>query len=277
LHDEAAGLTTSLTAGGSSIAVINGTFSIPDGTNVLLMSQNIEAYSAAELTMIYDWFNAKDARLLWVAADSDYNGLFTPDALNGILAKVGSQLRIGAESVNDPVSNDDAAYRVVANQPVSDGDRNAIFTEGVSKIIMHGPAPVVAVNDAGATVNPEGLDDVEIIMKSSADAVASDSDVSDTQFDFYETNSVVGNYPMIAFEDMDDTHYVIVSGEAVFSDYKFMYSSVTENNGTQDGQKLVDNILSWFGGDGQKGGFLPVSTLPIFLGIATIAIIKRKK
>ncbi|MDH5403643.1 MAG: hypothetical protein OEY49_14195, partial [Candidatus Heimdallarchaeota archaeon] len=157
MHDEAAGLTTSLTAGGSSIAVINGTFSIPDGTNVLLMSQNIEAYSAAELTMIYDWFNAKDARLLWVAADSDYNGLFTPDALNGILAKVGSQLRIGAESVNDPVSNDDAPYRVVANQPVSDGDRNAIFTEGVSKIIMHGPAPVVAVNDAGATVNPEGL------------------------------------------------------------------------------------------------------------------------
>ena len=88
-------------------------------------------------------------------------------------------------------------------------------------------------------------------MASSMYSYAVNQDGSPNILDYYSSYGILGIYPMIVIEDFGDNKYVIVSGEAIFSDYKNMYGLTTAagiwNNGFHDGKILVDNILSWFG------------------------------
>ncbi|UCG03320.1 MAG: hypothetical protein JSW11_04875, partial [Candidatus Heimdallarchaeota archaeon] len=65
-----------LTTAGSTFHMIEGGFSIPTDTNVLLIPYSTISYSASELNIINNWFTGDGARLLWVAGDSDYGGYF---------------------------------------------------------------------------------------------------------------------------------------------------------------------------------------------------------
>ncbi len=250
---EAVFLEKNLIACGSNFFIIDGSFSIQPETDVLLISASTTDFSTGELDDIYNWFYDIGPRLLWVAGDSDYDGQFDPIYNNEILSTIGSRLRLSSDAVMDDVRNDGMPYRVAVNYPFSDGALNSIFTTGVSSIIMHGPSNVLGYID-GAVIDlvyNDYLDGIEIIMASSMYSYAVNQDGSPNILDYYSSYGILGIYPMIVIEDFGDNKYVIVSGEAIFSDYKNMYGLTTAagiwNNGFHDGKILVDNILSWFG------------------------------
>ena len=245
-------LGSNLISCGSDLFIIDGTFGIQSETDVLLISASTTSFTTGELDEIYNWFYSSGSKLLWVAGDSDYIGQFNPVYNNEILSTIGSRLRLSAEAVNDPNNNDGMPYRVAVNQPISNGLLNSIFTMGVSSIIMHGPSTVLGFV-GGNIVNlaQTSLTGIEIIMMTSSTAVAIDQDNSNTPLDYYFGNGILGNYPMVVIEDLGNQKYVIVSSEAIFSDYKNMYGLTTDmgiwNYGFHDGKVLVDNILIWFG------------------------------
>ncbi len=274
--DSYGNITEALEDAESEIDVITE-FEVSEETNVLIIPASTANYTADELDEIKDWFDAEEPRLLWVAGDSDYGGYFTPEfSTNAILAKLESQLRIGAESVSDAVSNDGASYRVFANDPQDDGDINEILTDGVDGCVFHGPSPIVGYTTTVVDLRTADLDDVEIIMKSSADALSQDGDGSDNEFDFYEDIATTGGYPMMAIETMDDDKFILVSGECTFSDYKAMYGEETEGGLDTDGEKLVNNILIWFGDD-HVGGFLPLAPYAAIAGLLVTAVVIRRR
>ncbi|MHA2252048.1 MAG: hypothetical protein ACXAD7_16915, partial [Candidatus Kariarchaeaceae archaeon] len=256
-HALAADLESDLTLFGADYHTIEGSFSIPSGTNVLLIPGSNALYTAAELNTISTWFSSSGLRLLWVAGQSDYNGNYSPDACNGILDYLGANLRIAADAVDDTWNNDGMSYRVAAQTPVADGALNTIFTDGVSSAMMHGPTSVLGYTGSVVDLSVSTLPGVEVIMKSSINATSIDQDSSLSEFDYYSKNGIIGNYTMMAIQDMTSEKYVIASGEAIFSDYHEMYNIFTEswllgrpnpwNNGNQDGKTLVDNVFTWLG------------------------------
>ncbi|MHA2099110.1 MAG: right-handed parallel beta-helix repeat-containing protein [Candidatus Kariarchaeaceae archaeon] len=250
-HDQVNHLKGNLTSFGGTFNEITGVFSIPVGTNVLLIPNSDVFLTAGELNAIYNWYNEVGPRLLWVSGDSDVNDEFASDANNGILDRIGSKLRLSTDTVEDYTNNDGAFYRVVAQTPVSDGNINSMLTNNVSSIIMHGPTSVLGYdNSAVVDLSTTSLPGVEVIMKSSSTATIVNNQTTPGEFDYYTANSIAGNYPMVAIESMGDQKYTLVSGETIFSDYKRMYDLFTEtgtwNGGRHDGKNLVDNVFSWF-------------------------------
>ena len=248
----ATNLEGNLTAAGSDFHTIDGIFSIPANANILLIPCSTLTYSTSELNIINNWFNGDGVRLLWVAGDSDYAGIFNSTRSNEILASVGSNLRLATEGAFDTVNNDGAEYRLAAQTPISDGELNSIFTRNVSSAIFHAPTPVVGYqSNTVVDLNQTSIDGVEIIMKSSIHSYALDQDFTATEFDYYSSHNLNGSYPLMAIQDMGDGKSVIVSGEVIFSDYQHMYDLYTSQGvwigGYHEGKTLVDNVLAWFG------------------------------
>jgi hypothetical protein len=252
------GLQESLISYGSTINIIDDVFSIPESTNVLLIPASRATYYSGELSLLNDWLYSDGPRLLWIAGNSDfpYDAYFTPDSCNQILTAIGADLRLSADTVEDYTYNDGLPYRVAVQSPISDGELNVLFTKGVTSAIFHGPSSVLGFQD-GEVVEPSSIEGVEVIMRASSDANPIDHDGSAGFFDYYSTNEIFGDYPMLIIQSLGDQKYVIVSGEVIFSDYQHMYDFFTYqglignpyrwNDGRHDGQLLVNNILNWFG------------------------------
>lgn len=272
-HNPTGGQTTAsnlegnLTVAGSAFNTM-GVFSIPADTNVLLIPCSNSTYTTDELNSIYTWFTSDGARLLWVAGESDYAGYFNNTPSNDILVKVGANLRIAADTVDDKVNNDNASYRVAAQTPLSDGELNSIITTDVSSAIFHGPTSVLGYQSGSVVdLNQTSINGVEIIMKTSINATALDEDLTGTELDYYSSHNLNGSYPMMAIQNMGNRKSVIVSGEVIFSNYQHMYDLYTAqgkknnpyawNGGYHDGKTLVDNVLAWFGRE--VGANLPIS------------------
>ncbi|MHA2254367.1 MAG: hypothetical protein ACXAD7_28750, partial [Candidatus Kariarchaeaceae archaeon] len=239
-------------------------YELSEDIDVLLVPSSTMMYDEFELELISNWFGTEGQKLLWIAGDSDFEawyGLYTPDASNAILEKIGVSLRISADAVQDPENHDVNPWAVAAQSPVSDGDMNSIFTDGVSSAIFHGPATILGWDqDSVVDLTQTPLDNVEIVMKTSEYSKALDQDGSGSDLDYYSTNYPdAGSYPMMAIQNMSDGKYVIASGEPIFTDYARMYDVLTGhgmagnpdawNGGVHDGKILVDNIFNWFGLD----------------------------
>jgi hypothetical protein len=242
---------------GAIVYTIEESFHIPEYTNILLIPAAEVSYSTEELTLISEWYFNGGPRLIWVAGNSDYEGSFTPDASNDLLASLDSKLRVSADAVEDENYNDGASYRVAVPKPVFSDELSSIFTEGVESAIFHGPASVLGYDEDKIVDLREKLDNVEVIMKASNKAYALDQDSSNSDYDLYSDAIKDGKYPMIAIENKFDDKYVIASGEVIFSDYQNMYDLMTAqgflgnpdawNDGMHDGKILIDNIFGWFG------------------------------
>lgn len=281
-HAFSDGLKANLTDAGSTFNLLaeGATFAIPTDTSVLLMPLEDAAWSAADLTKISDWYGTDGAKLIWVAGDSDYGGYYNFSNTNSILDHLGAKLRLASISIEDPVENDQSAYRVVSTGAITDGKVNAKLNEGVDRMVMHGPTGICALVD-GEVVNPLTTDvkNVEVVRTSSPNGVGIDSDLSETAYDIYagENNATI---PMIGIEQLDSGKWLIVSGEAVFSQYKFMYGMVTEQGSPQQGATFTNNVLTWFSESGAKdslSGFLPFEFAPFVAGLVAIVYIKRRK
>ncbi len=204
--------------------VINGTDLTVDSLRTLLTSDVDSLFlpandlSGENLTFIKEWFDL-GGRILWVAGDSDFGGYFISDNLNPVLETVGSVLRLDSGAVNDPTSNDGASYRVIATQLGNGSVSDAIRTEivGNFKMYFHAPTAVYYLNNNSvpSDLREESLDNVEVVVKSSPDAVAIDQDLSAGSGDFYSSINAVGNLPLLAVETIG-SNVVIVSGDSVF-------------------------------------------------------------
>jgi len=221
----------------------------------------------ANITAISTWFHSGH-KFLWVGADSDYSGLWlASDTANPLLTKVNTNLRVDAGSIEDPQSNDQAAYRVVANETGVSSPITDYVTKDFVQEIFHGPAAVTYQDGANgdymdlrnATLANVGTGNISIIVNASAAAVASDSDLSLTGADFYGYSSVSGNYPMLA-SDVVGNSMVVVSGESIFTDYKYMYGNALENSQAwHNGSIVVDRVVNWYADHYYQA---PVTTTP---------------
>jgi len=299
-----------LTAAGNEVVYINDTWGIADDIDAIFFTQPDDNYTATELADIAAWFELGD-KLMWVSGDSDYGGFFNPWAGNGILSAIGSISRLDGTSISDPTYNDGASYRVAATE-VGYGDvlydvmAEALAGDEATGLtipagtIFHGPCAIVAYDGTyykdlryGASVFPER---VNVILTYSEDAISLDSDVSDGwganntageySIDLYAnvTGDIfdTGLYPALVHEVFSEhSSNLIVSGEAIYTYYKFMYNQITENGvyngGLHYGQWLVNNILNYFLVD--KG--VPEETSAFYLiplaAIGVIYAISRRK
>ena len=243
---------------GVDLIILWDEFFIPDGANILLLSAAAIDDTQDEVDQINAWFYSEGPHLLWVTGDSDYAGIYSPFSSNSILDSLGSNMRLAADAVSDDINNDAASYRVAVQTPVCEGELSCTFTEGVGSSIFHGPSSVLGYLDGNVVdLNTDPIDGVEVVMRASSDAYALDQDFSGSELDYYSSNEILGDFPMMAIQDMGGDKFVIASGEAIFSDYKNMYGMETEqglngnpeawNGGFHEGKILVDNVMTWFG------------------------------
>ena len=279
-----------LTAAGNEVIYINDTWGIPDDIDALFLTQPDDNYTVAQQTDIKNWFALGD-KLLWASGDSDYAGLYNQWAVNGVLDTLGSIARMGGCSISDSVYNDGASYRAVATEvgygdPLYDEVADEITTGMTAGVVFHGPCAVVAYNGYdyrdlryGYSIFPQR---VMVIMTYSENATADDTDVSDSPIDLYDGTDG-GLYPAIVYENMTEYgSHLIVSGEAIYTFYKYMYNQATEsgvyNGGIHYGQMLVNNILNYFlkTPEVTKTPF-SIALIPLaFIGVI-YAISRRKK
>ncbi len=247
-----------LTAAGNTVIYINETWGIPDDVAVLFLTQPDDNYTTAEIADIKTWFELGD-KLLWGSGDSDYMGFFNPYAINQVLDALGGIIRLDGTSIEDSVYHDGSAYRTAPNQfgygdPLYDDVALAV-TEGMEAgIIAHGPCSIIAYNGYdyrdlryGQSVFPLV---VNVIMTYSVNATSADTDTSEGDLDVY-AGLTGGLFPAVVHENFTDIgSNLILSGEAIYTNYKFMYGQNTENGvyngGTHYGQMLVNNILNYF-------------------------------
>jgi hypothetical protein len=208
-------------------------------------------WEAGALDAINAWADRDAEKLLWVAGDSDFGGYELANKTNLVLAAVGSGLRLDGGSIEDPQSNDDAPYRVVANE--TGPDYNDVFS-GLTwtHTIFHGPTAVnyfdgSKYHDLRNMTTPAGI---SLLINSSKAAIALDADLSLRGDDVYAYADNSGSYPMLAMETFDTSGtnktYVVVGGEVSFSDYKNMYGNTFEKGKPGPnhlGAQMVDLIL----------------------------------
>ncbi|MHA1115794.1 MAG: hypothetical protein ACTSRR_13255 [Candidatus Heimdallarchaeaceae archaeon] len=252
--------------------------------DALFMSGPDEMYTGAETEKIKEWFS-QGGKFLFIGGDSDYGGYFSPAAINSLLRNLGASIRLDSTSISDETNNDGASYRVAATQPGT-GDVAKKVTKGMKAgFILHGPCSIVGYNTSAAV--PEYLDlrnvtlpSVEILYKYSADAVSGDSDVSGLPTDLYAESDITGNYPAVVLETIGNS-YLVLAGEAIFTDYKSMYDQFTEtgeyNGGVTYGQMFVNNLVNYFLGTVQA----PLPVVPVVAALAlfggVLVIVRRRK
>jgi hypothetical protein len=252
-----------------------------DGADLLFLAQNREINEESILADIDAWFG--NGKVLWVASDSDFSGDCLSSCLNDVLETVGSQLRLDASAVYDPVHNDGASYRVMSYE-AGDGPIATQVLTGVANISMpfHGPTSVYAsvsgtATDLRTTV-PEG---VEVILYSADTSLIDDQDASLSAEDFYSGESTTGSYPLLAVEEMSNGGIIIASGEAILSDYKNMYGDVWEQSALpHEGKEISDNLLTWALPASSSGDDSPLDMSFFLLSLGLIAIfttLKRRR
>ncbi|MCG3218347.1 MAG: hypothetical protein KAR35_05055 [Candidatus Heimdallarchaeota archaeon] len=241
-HEDFVGFVGNMTSYGAAVSIMDTTYEINDSIDVLMFADSDTNFTATEMADIKAWMELGN-KTLWISGDSDYSSYYLPAAANGLLEYLGAHLRITAESISDPESNDDAAYRVMANTTGTSDIAKAI-TAGVTKNVFHGPTAVAGYDDGLVDLRTTDIDYVDVIMSTSAAAIAEDTDLLETEYDFYSAQAENGTYPMLVLEKMTDS-FLIVSGETIFGDYKNMYSSVSEYGKPVGGLKLVDQILNF--------------------------------
>ena len=285
-------LINNLTDAGNEVLLINETWELPDEVDMLFLTQSDDPFNVTETADIVAWFALGD-KLLWVSGDSDYGGYYDPSNINDVLDALGSIARIDGTSIEDAVYNDGASYRAAATEfgvgdTLYDEVATAVTAGMEAGLILHGPCAIVAFDGTyykdmryGQSVFPER---VMTLMTYSVNATAIDSDTSLGGLDLYANTTegasgvTTGLYPAIVYENMttQDSH-IILSGEAVYTAYKYMYDQGTENGvyngGLTYGQMFVNNVLNYFFPKDASLGFVAI---PLAL-IGVVYVISRRK
>ena len=214
---------------------------------IMVKADSSLEYTAAELSAVKSWYDT-GGKTIWVAADSDYgDDRLRQESANEVLEKIGSVLRIEACSVEDPVSNAGAPYRVLGTSENCDVELKALVA-GVKKAIFHGPAIITAYSGGRyyklEDEKPEG---VYKIMTTTDAGVIVNSNPPDPEI--HEVGEE-GNFVLMALEaDPVKQNVVIATGEAPYDQYTGMYKPEIRSyqrytvDNPQQGAKLFENII----------------------------------
>lgn len=255
-------IVSNLTFAGNQVLLINDVWDLPDETDSLILTcaDVGEPWLTSQIDDIVNWLDLGN-KLLWVSGDSDYGGFFNPNPINNVLNASGALVRLDGTSISDTVSNDGAEYRIAAKDfgvgdPFYDTEIVNNLTKDMSAgAIFHGPCSILAYDGYqyrslryGDSIFP---DRIWTILRFSENATSADTDISDNELDLYANIAETGNYPALVYEYLTEKNsHVIISGEAIYSDYQRMYSQKTAsgvyNGGHHFGQVLVNNIFNNF-------------------------------
>jgi hypothetical protein len=291
-----------LTAWGYTFRNLSTSFAAADLTDVDVIITQAPAtfsainYSTADATAIKTWFETGD-KGLWMAGDSDFadtQGLVASEG-NQILEAIGANILLEQTSVESEF-NSGAAYRVRAgiyNNETTDNDPIPALINSENKYnssYFHGPTAVIAELDNGTYVPIEGNEamlgeDYDVFWVCKAGFEADDSTIVPASADglpyrAHEANDV-GNFVLMAVQEIGDSR-LVVSGEAIFSDYKVMFGNPNEKGDPNNGMEITKNSIGWLsgnlvpdeGGAGSPGFevFFAVAAL-----ITTTAIFRKRK
>lgn len=202
---------------------------------------------------IWNWWNGTaggvgGGKFLWVGSDSDYGGR---DWIAGnaslVLETVGSHLRHEPTSIEDPISNCQASYRVVPNVTVTTGDA-ATITAGITHgALFHGPTLLYGVNGTGHDValHNNSIPGVFNILLTNDTGVVVDGNPLIPPLTV--TDAQIGNFVMMAGEK--DIGYfsnnrVIATGASPYGDYEPMWTD-TYYSTYMNGSTLVKQAILW--------------------------------
>jgi hypothetical protein len=248
---EDAWLEGNLTAMGYTVEWNNATITasaLSDVDACIIGSQygDQNAFSAAEISAIGDWFNTGN-KFLWVGYDSDYGGYnYINDNMTAILAACGSHVYGEPTSVEDNFSNCNASYRVVANGTSSDA-YVADIVAGVDAILMHGPTLLYG-STSGDGANPVNLETGSIayvypVLYYGASTIL-DADLIEPKA---HDNNDVGEFVAMTVEvyaGTARTGLIMVSGASPYGDYKPMRAEGYYGE-VLDGKRLVEQAIDW--------------------------------
>lgn len=256
--------------------------SILKKADILILNANDGLYEN-ESDWIVEWWEAGYAKTVWVAGDSDYGGYFDYVPLNEILVNLGGHMILQDDAISDPESNDEAAYRVISNVTNSEYDDN--LTKDISLVVTHSPCPVApydgGVNGKGDFVTWDSLANADWLLNTSPAAQILDQDFDDD--DVWEGYPPLsnGSVTTLGIEwglGPEELSKLIVSGEAIFSDGEAMFADKSENAKIDiDTIEFVKGLLEWGTPEAKPGAAPGFTIVPIFLTLAVIAVLVRKR
>ncbi|MFX1576204.1 MAG: hypothetical protein ACFFCF_03420 [Promethearchaeota archaeon] len=214
-------------------------------------SEGIEGFNAtnapAVRTAIKTWFDT-GSKFLWLSGDSDYAGdVWHNQNITAILQNIGSRLRLEMNSIEDPQSNCASAYRVAANETVSNTVADVINTGITDPILFHGPSCVYALDPSDT---PVALENVTVpgvypIIRTSLAGLIIEANPLVTSVVHKE--GYTGSWVMMAAEQWAGPagdNKIILSGASPYGDYQPMYTDVYYSV-PLDGEAFVVQAIDW--------------------------------
>lgn len=220
-------------------------------TDILIIPQPTVDFSDEEINAIKSYLSSRN-KALWLAGDSDYPpGERTISAINRILEAVGSSLALDYVSVEDPVVNAKAPYRVVAFvKPPQD---LAFLGYAAEKVLMHGPGVVAFRDPSTDTWSPITEDllarrgDIKVIVRSSPNGkIVENTAPPQGSLGRAYSAGQTGAFPMLVAQIMNQYNgsIVIVSSETPLGGYQ--PGITAEYYGIMlDGPRFVRNLVLW--------------------------------
>jgi len=217
---------------------------------IMVQSDSSLDYTGAELNAVASWLTEGN-KTIWVAGDSDYGSdAQRQETANALLEHIGSSLRVESASIEDPVSNGGAPYRVLA---VSDyGDPEVDFlVSGVQRGLFHGPGAIIGYNDGTYhKLEESGLENVYVVMTTSESGIIIDQ--NEPPPEVHQVGDEAA-FPVMAmeFDDAKD-NVIIASGDAPFGQYMGLYKPELQrpdrygpDANPQQGGRLFENIVDY--------------------------------
>ena len=226
--------------------------------DILLIGQPQTPLTEEEISAISSWFSEPN-KALWIAGDSDYpagGNEIAQLAVNQVLESIGSVIRMDFVSVEDPVANAGAVYRVTGiidpSEPIA-----AYITPGIEygRVLFHGPGALyILVDDepVNPARQPEALpENVFIIVRTTEDSYVVEHQTDPAQgqnpavfYDPLNDEVNTGPFPLMMAEVFDNNRVVIASSESMYDGYEPM-TAASYYEVPLDGPVFVPNVIKF--------------------------------
>ncbi|MGB9729435.1 MAG: aminotransferase [Thermoprotei archaeon] len=213
--------------------------------DMLIIGQATQPLTPDELNALKTWVNS-GSKVLWVAGDSDYGpGVTYQDIANLILSSVGSVLRVDLCSVEDPVQNAKASYRVIGNV-TPDSGAEAVAGGIKNGVLYHGPGILAYTlpNGTWAPLEKSRPDNVYRIVWTSPNGKIVENNPPAAKA---HKAGDSGKFVLLAAEVMkigNKQSVIIASGESPYGDYEPTWAWVYYGI-LLDGPRFVTNMINW--------------------------------
>ncbi|MEM0043808.1 MAG: hypothetical protein QXJ51_02440 [Sulfolobales archaeon] len=226
------------------------------GVDLIIIPQISPGYvfTDSELEALRNYLS-QGSKALWIAGTGDYgDGESVINEVNKVLGYINSSLALDYVSIEDPVRNAGAPYRLIAT--VSPSSDLLFLTFGVEDILMYRPG-VIAYRDVSKDLwHPldqqilANHSDIKIIAVSSPDSIITEYKLPPEGIGgrAYKSGEK-GSYPLIAAQILSDLNnsIVVVSGSSpVGGGVPIIASSYYGSR--FDGPRFIRNMILWLTG-----------------------------